>query len=85
MNKIVFGMQKEILIGGILIVPTRKLYRYVTDRVGNFMELEPYFPFWRSLSCTINYGLLALIAIEYDNESFDVPRIPKGTDGRAMG
>src|SRR5438093_11498594 len=31
-------------IGGVLVLPTRKLYAYLTDRVGNFEELTPYFP-----------------------------------------
>ena len=58
------------------------MYRYLTDRVGNFPELEPYFPLWRSLE--VEKGYLAVIAIEQDAVSKDVPRILKGTDGRAL-
>jgi hypothetical protein len=82
MNKMALGILKKTLIGGILILPTRSMYRYLTDRVGNFPELEPYFPLWRALA--IDEGLLAVIAVEQDAVSLSVPRIPKGTDGRAL-
>ncbi len=81
-NKMALGILKGILIGGILIVPTRNMYRYLTDRVGNLTELEPYFPLWRSLK--VKEGFLAVMAVEHDAVSRSVPRIPKGTDGRAL-
>lgn len=81
-NKIALGILKKVIIGGILILPTRAMYKYLTDRVGNFPELEPYFPLWRALN--VVEGLLAVIAIEHDAVSRSVPRIPKGTDGRAI-
>lgn len=81
-NKMALGILKEILIGGILIVPTRAMYKYLTDRIGNFSELEPYFPLWKSLQ--VSEGFLAVMAIEHDAVSTSVPRIPKGTDGRAL-
>jgi hypothetical protein len=82
MNKMALGLVKGILIGGILIVPTREMYHYLTDRVGNLQELEPYFPLWKSLQC--EEGLLGVIAIEHDAVSKNVPRISKGTAGRAL-
>jgi len=81
-NKMCLGLLNETLIGGVLVVPTRTMYKYLTDRVGNFAELEPYFPFWGR--CPVKEGLLAVIAIEHDGVSRNVPRIPKGTDGRAL-
>ena len=81
-NKMALGILKGILIGGILIVPTRVMYKYLTDRIGNLLELEPYFPLWRSLD--VKEGFLAVMAIEHDAVSRDVPRIPKGTNGRAL-
>jgi hypothetical protein len=80
-NKMAMGLLKGILIGGVLILPTRDLYQYLTDRVGNFRELAPYFPLWRAIN--INEGFLAVIAVEHDAVSLDVPRIGKGTNGRA--
>jgi hypothetical protein len=81
-NKMALGILKGILAGGILIVPTRAMYKYLTDRIGNLLELEPYFPLWRSLD--VKEGFLAVIAIEHDAVSREVPRIPKGTNGRAL-
>ena len=82
LNKMALGILKNILIGGVLILPTRKMYKYLTDRVGNFPEIEPYFDLWRSLK--VNEGFLAVLAIEHDGVSNQVPRIPKGTDGRSL-
>lgn len=82
MNKMALGLQKGILMGGALILPTRAMYRYLTDRIGNFPELEPYFDLWKSLK--VEEGLLLVIAIEHDAVSKKVPKIPKGTDGRAL-
>jgi Restriction endonuclease BamHI len=82
LNKMALGILKNVLIGGALIVPTREMYRYLTDRVGNFPEIEPYFPMWRALP--VKEGLLLVIAIEHDAVSKEVPRIEKGTDGRAL-
>jgi hypothetical protein len=76
------GIKRKILKGGVLVLPTRQLYAYLTDRVGNFEEIEPYFDLWRSIAC--EDGLLAVIAVEHDRTSDKVPRIKKGTDGRAL-
>lgn len=81
-NKMALGIIKDVLIGGALILPTRNMYNYLTDRVGNYPEIEPYFPLWKSIQ--VKEGVLAVIAIEYDSVSRNVPRIPKGTDGRAL-
>jgi hypothetical protein len=82
LNKMAIGLMNKILIGGVLILPTRSLYKYLTDRVGNFSEIEPYCSLWESVK--IKNGYLAIIAVEHDNASKKVPRIPKGTDGRAL-
>jgi hypothetical protein len=81
-NKMALGIQKKVLIGGVLILPTHEMAQYLTDRVGNFRELSPYFPLWKSLA--VDKGLLLVIAIEHDAVSDKVPRINKGTDGRAL-
>lgn len=81
MNKMALGLLTDAIIAGLLIVPSRKLYPYLTDRIGNYSELEPYLPLWRAIPC--NRGVLEIIVIEHDAESKSVPRIPKGTDGRA--
>jgi hypothetical protein len=83
LNKMCLGLLKEILIGGTLIVPTRKLYQYLTDRIGNWDELAPYLDLWKSIP--IKEGVLEIVVVEHDETSTKVPRIPKGTDGRARG
>jgi len=83
MNRLLRGYHDNLLIGGALIVPTRVLYHYLTDRVGNFAELEPYFKLWKA-TITWKNGALAIIAVEHDGTDPKVPRISKGTDGRAL-
>lgn len=82
LNKIATGLLERVIAGGILIIPSRLMYKWLTDRIGNFREIEPYFPMWRNLN--INEGVLAVIEIEHDGTSLNVPRILKGTDGRAL-
>ncbi len=82
LNKLCLGLLRGETIGGFLVVPSRKLYKYLTDRVGNIAELEPYLEFWSATPC--KEGTLEIIVIEHDSESLDVPRIPKGTDGRNL-
>jgi len=81
LNKMALGMLKGILIGGVLILPIRSMAYYLTDRIGNYEELEPYFDFWPAIP--VEEGLLGVFAIEHDAVSSSVPRIAKGTDGRA--
>lgn len=50
LSKMVLAMLKGALIGGVLILPSRNMYRYLTDRIGNFEEVEPYFPLWEALA-----------------------------------
>lgn len=82
LNKMAVGILSGKLVGGSLIIPTRKFYYYLTDRIGNYSELEPYFPVWRSINCSS--GFLSVIAVEHNLIGTEVPLIPKGTDGRAL-
>lgn len=83
LNKMALGLMKNVLACGILVVPSRSLYRYLTDRIGNMAELEPYLDLWRSIPC--NQGVLEIAVIEHDATSRRVRRIPKMTAGRALG
>lgn len=83
-NKMVSGLIRGSLICGILVLPSREMYQYLTDRVGNFRELEPYFPVWQYANYDINEGCVVIYEIEHDNISMEVPSIEKGTDGRAL-
>lgn len=84
LNKIALGILEEKLLGGALIVPSRKLYNFLTDRIGNFSEISTYFPVWARL----NYDcecVISVFEVEHDAESHSVPCIPKGKDGMALG
>ena len=78
-NKMILGMLRGKLTAGVLVLPSRKMYRYLTDRIGNFQELEPYFPVWKSVR--LLQGFMRVIEIEHDAESKECPKVPKGTDG----
>ena len=82
LNKMTLGLLTDVLACGILVVPSRKLSKYLTDRIGNMEELEPYFELWRSIPC--EQGVLEIVVIEHDATSKNVPRIPKLTSGRAQ-
>jgi hypothetical protein len=81
-NKLVLGILRGIFLGTALVLPSRKLYPYLTDRIGNYEELEPYFDVWRAVN--IQEGFLAIFVIEHDALDRSVPTITKGTDGRAL-
>lgn len=80
-NKMALGLVSKKCVAGVLIVPNMKLAQYLTDRIGNIEEIRPYAPMWENLN--IEEGVLELVVIEQDEESRDVPKIPKGKDGRA--
>ena len=82
LNKMALGLLKKALAIGVLIVPSREMYKYLTDRVGNFSELVPYLHLWKAIPC--ESGVLEIVVIEHDATSTQVPRIPKGTSGRAL-
>ena len=83
MNKLTMLVSSGIIAAGTLVVPSRALYVYLTDRIGNINELKPYFDLWRSVPC--RQGVLEIVVAEHDAISEQVPRIPKATDGRARG
>lgn len=82
LNKICAGLIDGSLSGGVLVLPDRELYQYLTQRIGNFRELAPYFPVYRRLRIT--RGILAVVAVAHDKTDAATPLIPKGTDGHAL-
>lgn len=80
-NKMALGLVSGKCVAGVLVIPNMNLARYLTDRIGNIEEIRPYIPLWENLS--VADGVLELVVIEQDHESTEVPRIPKGKDGRA--
>lgn len=83
-NRLGLGMQERRISGGALVLPTYDLYWHLTDRVGNFRELERYLPIWRGWDGLPGFHYLAIVTVEYDHLDESVPVIAKGTDGRAL-
>lgn len=81
LNKMCMGLMEGTIKAGVLVVPSKGLAQYLTDRVGNIGELEPYMKFWGSTD--VKEGVLEIVVIEHDRTDVNVPKIPKGTDGRA--
>ncbi len=82
LNKMCMGILDGHLAGGVLVLPDRELYTYLTQRIGNYKELAPYFPVYRHLK--IPGGVLAVIAVSFDQTSEKAPLIPKGMDGHSF-
>ena len=82
LNKIAVGIIQNSLIGGILILPKRSLAQFLTDRIGNYEEISPYFTLYQHLD--IQNGFIGIIAVNYDEINTEVSIIPKGKDGNAM-
>ena len=82
MNKMALALSAGVAVAAVLIVPSSRLAKYLTDRIGNDRELRPYVQLWSSVR--IERGYLGIIVVEHDDESLDVPKIRKGTDGRAL-
>jgi hypothetical protein len=81
-NKLLDGISRGTLSGGILALSMRATQRYLTDRVGNFEEIAPYFEFWSRYP--VADGALRVYGVDYDQLDPSVPHIPKGRDGRAL-
>ncbi|MBL9217494.1 MAG: hypothetical protein JNG82_03335 [Opitutaceae bacterium] len=82
LNKICMGIIEGHLAGGVLILPDRELYHFLTQRIGNYKELAPYFPVYRRLKDM--GGFLAVYAVSHDATSDKTPLIPKGLDGNSL-
>jgi hypothetical protein len=81
MNKMAMGVEKAILSGGILVLSSRGLYPFLTDRIGNFDELRAYLSLWSRVPAHSAY--LGMMVVEHDKLDMGVEIIPKGDDGRA--
>lgn len=74
MNKLLLGLKRGELDLAVILMPVKQLAYYLTDRVTNFEELEPYFELTEGQP---------FIFIGFNSEAYDpnVPLIPKGSDG----
>ncbi|MHB8186928.1 MAG: PDDEXK family nuclease [Dermatophilaceae bacterium] len=83
-NRLARGMLEGRLSGGVLVLPSAELYKYLTDRVGNVRELAPYFDLYRLWESHPEIGYLGVVVVEHHGTDPSVPLIAKGTDGRAL-
>jgi len=85
MNKLAIALSNGIVEVGVLIVPSRKLYEHLTDRIGNIGELSGYLSMWEGLKAVVPRGLLAITVVEHDALTRDpaFPYLKVGSDGRA--
>ncbi|MGX4583042.1 hypothetical protein [Paenibacillus chitinolyticus] len=81
LNKMALLLLHGHIHGGVLVVPNRNMGKYLTDRIGNYEELRPYFGLWRSVP--IISGHLQIIVIEHDGTDEKAPFLTKGNDGLA--
>jgi hypothetical protein len=81
-NRMARAIMEGHAVAGYLVVPSRALYPHLTDRIGNFRELMPYFKLWSRLP--LGNALLAFIEVEQDGFDPSVRPIPKGKDGNAV-
>jgi len=74
LSKLLLGLNRKELDLAIIMMPVKALAYYLTDRVANYEELEPYFE---------NVKRASFIFIGFDADTYDssVPVIPKGPDG----
>ncbi len=74
LNKLLLGQNRKELDLSVIMMPVKALAYYLTDRVTNYEELEPYFE---------NVKRAAFIFIGFDADAYDpsAPIIPKGPDG----
>ncbi|PSG98338.1 restriction endonuclease [Thermoplasmatales archaeon SW_10_69_26] len=80
-NRIMVGLVAGMIHGGFIVLPNRSLYHYLTDRIGNYRELRPYFVIWESLAHKVENGVIEVIVVEHEGESKAVRPIGKLTDG----
>ncbi len=74
MNKLSLGIEEGELDLAVLLMPVFNLSRYLTDRVSNYEELEPYYPLVKDRP---------FIILGFEAEKYDChfPLLAKGKDG----
>ena len=75
MNKMALALKRGLISGGMWVVSSGSLAPYLTDRIGNYPEFEPYFDLYSDLE--IGFGYLGVAIVEHDETSREVPFIRK--------
>jgi hypothetical protein len=86
LNKLSIVLAAKKIQAGVLILPSRDLYKHLTDRIGNIGELSPYLAMWKSMGASVERGMLAIAVVEHDEltDNPEFPYLKAGTDGRAI-
>lgn len=74
MNKLAIGIVNNDIDFAALIMPVHNLSYYLTDRVSNYEELEPYFSL-------VNNSPFIFLGFDAEDYSSSYPILPKGKDG----
>lgn len=74
MNKLKVGLIKGELDMAMLIMPTKQLSYYLTDRVSNYEELQPYF-------LHLEDSPFVVFGFDAEEYSSTADLLPKGRDG----
>lgn len=74
MNKLCVGCRKDEIDLAMLMMPIKKMSYYLTDRVSNYEELEPYF------NLLDDYPFV-VFGFDAEVYSKDAPYLAKGKDG----
>ena len=74
MNKLCVGLKRGELDLAILMMPTKKMAFYMTDRISNYEELEPYFILLEGFPFVV-------FGFDADEYSTNTALLPKGKDG----
>src|SRR5262249_40212180 len=86
LNKMCMALWAGLADAAVLIVPSHKFYKHLTDRIGNIRELQPYFYFYNRAASLAPGKILAIFEIEHDAD-FDGQSaedyIPRGEDGNS--
>lgn len=81
--KLIKGLVEDQIDLGVHVVPSRALYEFLTDRVGNITELLPYLTVFGSIKLRDDQALVIMV-VEHDKESKSAKLIPKGNDGMSL-
>ena len=81
-NKMCSGILDGLLFGGALVLPSRTMYQYLTDRIGSYQELASYFNLWGRIPFP-QPSILAVFEVEHDRIDAGVPLLKKGKSGNA--
>lgn len=75
MNKMALALKQGLISGGMWVVSSGTLAPYLTDRIGNYPEFEPYFSLYSDLE--VELGYLSVASVEHDHTSHEAPFIEK--------